>query len=87
MFYLGAETYGRWSPHCLVLICSLVRNKVAGIPDVLRNSARQGYAARWWALLSVAALRTVATSVLRRSGADLQMAHGLAEPGLDQILV
>ena len=73
---LGAETYGRWSPHSQELLAQLARRKAQGVAGVLRRTTERAYSVRWWSLLAVALQRAVAESVLRESGADLMPAEG-----------
>ena len=51
---LGAETYGRWSPHSQELLAQLARRKAQGVADVLRRTTERAYSAPWWSLLAVA---------------------------------
>ena len=68
---LGVETYGRWSPQCIVLIRHLARFKSANAPAHLQKSVQYAFLSRAWNLLSVCAQQIVCESVLRASGADL----------------
>ena len=83
---LGAETYGRWSPHSQELVAQLARKKARGVPDLLRRTTDRAYTVRWWSLLAVALQRAVAESVLRESGADLMPAEGSVELPLVDVL-
>ena len=83
---LGAETYGRWSPHSQELVAQLARKKARGVPDLLRRATERAYAVLWWSLLAVALQRAVAESVLRESGADLMPAEGSVELPLVDVL-
>jgi hypothetical protein len=83
----GVETYGRWSEHSLMLVRALARAKSKRVPEVLRKSAQHAFAARWWALLSVAVQKTVCSSILRPAGADLAEAESsLADSNLVDVL-
>ena len=84
---LGVETYGRWSQHPLRLVRELSSMRAAGVTQVLRNSVRSSYAARWWALLSIAVQRIVAETAARDSGADLTVSDAsVAMPTLLDVL-
>ena len=61
---LAAEVGGRWSDECQQFFRTLLRLRVQGAPPPLRASAAQGWARRWWSVLSVALQRAVASSGL-----------------------
>lgn len=42
----------------------LLDTKAQGVPPLLRRTAKLAYQRRWWSFLSVALVRTVATSLL-----------------------
>ncbi|CAE7244106.1 unnamed protein product, partial [Symbiodinium natans] len=55
---------GRWSDECQQFLRTLLRLRVQRAPPPLRASAAQGWARRWWSVLSVALQRAVASSAL-----------------------
>ena len=61
---LAAEVGGRWSDECQQFLRTLLRLRVQRAPPPLRASAAQGWARRWWSVLSVALQRAVASSAL-----------------------
>ena len=83
---LACETGGRWSPVCLDLVRDLAASKARGAPETLQASLRVAWAARWWALLSVAAQEALAASLVEPA---LQLLDGwdAAEPSLDDLLL
>ena len=63
----------------------LVHAKVAGVQPLLRRAAALAYHRRWWALLSVAQQRCVATSLLDDPGMVGAPGAGV-EPPLGEVL-
>ena len=53
------------------LVTQLARSRASQEPRVLRKSVESAFAARWWAILSVAVQRIVAVTLTRDAGADL----------------
>ena len=51
---LAAEVGGRWSDECQQFLRTLLRLRVQRAPPPLRAAAAQGWARRWWSVLSVA---------------------------------
>ena len=68
---LGVETFGRWGEDVLKILPTMAREKCRGLPGRIRQRAQIAQARRWWGLLSVAAQRSVARSLLREEGSDL----------------
>ena len=64
----------------------LAASKARAAPELLQASLRVAWAARWWALLSVAAQEALAPSLVEPS---LQLLGGwdAAEPSLDDLLL
>ena len=50
----AAEVWGRWSDECQQFLRSLLRLRAQRAPPPLRCPAAQGWARRWWSVLSVA---------------------------------
>ncbi|CAE7502185.1 unnamed protein product [Symbiodinium natans] len=61
---LAAEVGGRWGEECQRFVRQLLRLRVQRAPAALRAAAAQGWARRWWGLLSVAVQRAVASTAL-----------------------
>ena len=55
---------GRWSDECQQFLRTLLPLRVQRAPPLLRAAAAQGWARRWWSVLSVALQRAVASSAL-----------------------
>ncbi|CAE7533395.1 unnamed protein product [Symbiodinium natans] len=55
---------GRWGEECQRFVRQLLRLRVQRAPATLRATAAQGWARRWWGLLSVAVQRAVASTAL-----------------------
>ena len=83
---LACETGGRWSATCADLVRDLAAAKAREAPELLRASLRHAWAARWWALLSVAAQDALAASLTEPSLALLDGEDG-AEPTLGDLLL
>ena len=60
----GVEVGGRWGEEALDLLRRLARSKARSAPPWMRASVGQAFAYRWSALISVAAHRALATSLL-----------------------
>ena len=67
---LGIELGGRWSTEAAQFIRLLARSRARAAPLLLRSSATAAYVTRWSALLSFAAARALAASLL-----SLPLAH------------
>ena len=69
-----------------ILVRDLAASKARAAPELLQASLRVAWAARWWALLSVAAQEALAASLVEPS---LQLLDGwdAAEPSLDDLLL
>ena len=67
---LGIELGGRWSTEAAQFIRLLARSRARAAPPLLRSSATAAYVTRWSALLSFAAARALAASLL-----SLPLAH------------
>ena len=61
---LGIELGGRRSPEVAQFVRMLARSRARSAPHVLRSGATAAYVSRWSALLSFAAARAVAASLL-----------------------
>ena len=62
---LGCELGGRWNQAAISLVTELARHKVQTAPPMLRASAQQAWANRWWAKLGVATRGSAHWSELR----------------------
>ena len=71
LLVLGCEVYGRWTEDALRLVRELARLKAREAPALLRPTARQAWAARWWGIIGVGTQRAVGAALLVREGADL----------------
>ena len=67
---LGIELGGRWSTEAAQFIRLRARSRARAAPPLLRSSATAAYVTRWSALLSFAAARALAASLL-----SLPLAH------------
>ena len=84
---LGIELGGRWSSEAAQFVRMLARSRARSAPHVLRSGATAAYVSRWSALLSFAAARAVAASLLSLllgnaanvDGAALDLSDVLAE--------
>jgi len=54
---LAALTGGRFSDESAQVVRSLVQQKCAAAPPLLRGTIRQGFSQRWWQILSCAVQR------------------------------
>lgn len=61
---LGIEVGGRWSAESVHFVRALAKAKARKSPKVLRKSAEMAWFGRWTALLTVAAQRAFAASLL-----------------------
>ena len=85
---LGCEVYGRWSQDALHIMRELSALKGTEAPESLRQSARHGWASRWWALVSVGTQRAIAEALLRHGGVDLQASPAVQPaPPLAEVLM
>ena len=76
LMVLGCEVGGRWSDDSLRLVSMASRQKVLGVPRLLRSSARQAWCARWWGMLSVCAQVALASTLLGTAPGMRSMAQG-----------
>ena len=60
---LACEVGGRWSQGCLTFVRRLARQRARSAPALLRTSARQAWAGRWWGMLSVAVQSALAATL------------------------
>ena len=70
---LACEVGGRWSNTCVKTIRALAAARARSEAPELRAVAARGWAARWWAMLSVAAQDTLASTLLDNSLATGQL--------------
>ena len=70
---LACEIGGRWSTESLEFLRSLVRIRSRRAPRVLRRAAAQAWYRRWLSLLSVAAQKALAATLLEPRG---MVSHG-----------
>ena len=61
---LACEVGGRWSDACVTWVSRLAKHKASEQPKHLRRAAEFAWSARWWSLLSVAAQRSFAASLV-----------------------
>ena len=61
---LACEVGGRWSEACVEWVRRLAQYKADQQPMHLRRATQYAWSARWWSLLSVAAQRAFAFSLL-----------------------
>ena len=84
---LACEVGGRWSQTCLDTVKALAQARSRQAAPLLRSAAARGWAARWWALLSVAAQDCLASTLLGDSvvtlGGVVTSEPSLAEVVLD----
>ena len=71
LLVLGNETYRCWTEDTLELIKQLAYHKARDAPEILRNSARQGWSYRWWNMLSCGVMKASIQTILCKYGADL----------------
>ena len=83
---LACETGGRWGPEACGLVDRLVRFRALRVPPSVRRAAEAGWRRRWWALLSAALQRALASTLL--GGRWLSPARPAAqgEPDLADVL-
>ena len=60
---LACETGGRWSSECVALVRALANARSTQYPPALQKSIKLVVTKRFWGLLSVAALKGIASSV------------------------
>ena len=65
---LAAEVGGRWSEETRCFISLLARAKVRSLPKIIRARAQQSWHFRWGSILSCAAARALASSLLESRG-------------------
>ena len=82
---LACEVGGRWSESCIKWVEQLAKYKASGQPLHLRRATEYAYYKRWWSLLSVAAQRAVALSLIE---VDCEAIKPLAdlEPRIGDVL-
>ena len=61
---LACETGGRWGPEACGLVDRLARLRALRAPPAVRRAAEAGWRRRWWALLSAALQRALASTLL-----------------------
>jgi hypothetical protein len=61
---LSLEVGGRWSEEAATFVRLLAKAKARAFPPILRNSVQMAYTVRWTGLLSVAAQRAFARTLL-----------------------
>ena len=62
---LACEIGGRWNGEALRFVRQLADQRAAAAPVLLRGSARQAWANRWWGLLSIAVQDALAATLCR----------------------
>ena len=82
---LACEVGGRWSQNCITWIGKLAKHKASGELFHLRRATEYAWYKRWWSLLSVAAQRAFALSLIE---VDCDAMKPLAdfEPKLGDVL-
>ena len=68
LFVLAGEVAGRWSEEATSFIRHLAKARARSEPRILQMRAEQGWRLRWCSLLSCAAARAVASSLLEQRG-------------------
>ena len=71
LLVLGCETAGRWSVEALSIIRTLAHTKAQAAPPALQRAARHAWHVRWLSMVSVAAQRAFAESLLQRTHTEL----------------
>ena len=64
LLVLACETGGRWDREALEVVRVLAQAKADGAPAVLRRSAQLAWSRRWLGMVSVAAQRSFAASLI-----------------------
>ena len=80
------EVGGRWSEEALRFISLLAKAKTRGMPRIMRMSARLAFQQRWTGILSVAAQRALAATLLDLPVEDAAGVDG-DEPFLEEVLL
>ena len=83
---LAFETGGRWSRESWHFLRRLVKLRVRRAPHLLRRAAALGWHRRWTCLLSVAAQRALASTLLEPSATVPLGPWGVEEPELATVL-
>ena len=83
---LGAEIGGRWPEDALSIVGQLSHAKAESAPHLLHASARHAWFHRWFCLLSVATMTTVAEPILHPASPHRTEMNGSA-PDLHEVLV
>ena len=83
---LAFEVGGRWSSESWDFLKKLVRLRVRRAPHLLRRAAALGWHRRWTCLLSVAAQKALASTLLEPSARVPLGPPGLDEPDLAEVL-
>ena len=83
---IGMEVGGRWSEEALRFISLLAKAKTRGMPRIMRMSARLAFQQRWTGILSVAAQRALAATLLDLPVEDAAGVDG-DEPFLEEVLL
>ena len=79
---LDAKTYGQWGTDPCWIVPALARERVRGLPALVRRGLRLRLEHRWWTLLAVALQRRVAHACMMTVGEDLAGDIGEAPPRL-----
>ena len=66
---IALEVGGRWSTETRSFLSQLAKAKARGKPHLMRRRTEQAWRLRWGSMLSCAAARAVATSLLELPGA------------------
>ena len=82
---LACEVGGRWSEACVQWVRQLAKHKASQQPGHLQRATEYAWSSRWWSLLSVAAQRAFAFSLL---DVDVNMLKPIADftPGTGEVL-
>ena len=85
LLVLGCEVGGRWDPEALAVLRTMAEHKSEQATALLRRSACLAWHRRWLSLLSVAAQRALAETLLRPGSPHLEERDAL-EPPLGELL-
>ena len=83
---LGMEVGGRWSTEAYNFIRTLAKYKARSKPSIIRKSVQIAYTQRWTGLLSVAAQRAFAATLLEQP-LNSASTEGEEEPFLEDVLL
>ena len=84
---LACEVGGRWSATCVALVRACAARRAADAPPLLREAAKAAWAARWWAMLSVAQQDTLAATLVEADLGCIDVAEGEAPPLAEALMV